>query len=196
MAVLDGYALERAHMVGMSMGGAIAQLVALRHPGRVSSLTAISTVPLGGPAPDLPGPTERYNEHATESERVDWSDARAIGEFLVADARELASARHPFDEAATRALIKEDLERATSPESVINHAMVGLGEPADISAIDAPALVIHGSADPLFPPAHGAALADALPDARLVLIAGGGHELHASDWGQIAGAVIDHTEVD
>ena len=95
VSVLEEYELESAHLVGMSMGGGIALVVALDHPDRVLSLTAISTTKLGEPDPDLPGPTARYLEHAAAAEGVDWSNVQAMGEFLVEDARQLAGTRFP-----------------------------------------------------------------------------------------------------
>jgi pimeloyl-ACP methyl ester carboxylesterase len=195
VAVLDGYGIERAHLVGMSMGGAIAQLVALEHPARVASVTAISTTQVGQPTTELPGPTAEYLEHAGAAEDLDWSDPTAIAEFMVRDSRQLAGTRHPFDEAAARALIDRDLERAISPQSLVNHSLLDGGQAKHGSEeIEAPFLVIHGTADPLFPIEHGVALAGAVPGGRLVKIEGGGHELHEADWDQILDAIVGHTE--
>jgi pimeloyl-ACP methyl ester carboxylesterase len=197
VAVLDEHRVGRAHVVGMSMGGVIAQVVALTHPGRVASLTAISTTAVGEENLDLPGPTADYMEHAAAFDDLDWTDTRALADLIVEDARHLAGTRHPFDEAAARELVTRDLERATDPSRLANHGRVGgdderwKGRVADIAA---PLLVIHGAADPLFPHPHGAALAEAVPGATLVTIEGGGHELHERDWDEILGAIVGHTE--
>lgn len=113
VAVLDAHGLERAHVVGMSMGGAIAQVVALAHPERVASVTTISTTAVGAENPDLPGPTAEYMEHAAAFDDLDWSDTRAVAELLVRDSRALAGTRHPFDEAAARERVTRDLEQAS-----------------------------------------------------------------------------------
>jgi pimeloyl-ACP methyl ester carboxylesterase len=197
VAVLDEHGVERAHVVGMSMGGAIAQLVALAYPDRVASLTAISTTAVGEENPDLPGPTANYMEHAAAFDDLDWSDTQALADLIVEDARQLAGTRHPFDEAAARELVRRDLERAIDPARLQNHGNVGGDEDrwkGRVGEIAAPLLVIHGTADPLFPHRHGVALAEAVPGARLVTIEGGGHELHERDWDQILNAIAGHTQ--
>jgi pimeloyl-ACP methyl ester carboxylesterase len=197
VAVLDEHGVERAHVVGMSMGGAIAQLVALAYPDRVASLTAISTTAVGEENPDLPGPTAKYMEHAAAFDDLDWSDTQALAELIVEDARQLAGTRHPFDEVAARELVRRDLERAIDPARLQNHGNVGGDEDrwkGRVGEIAAPLLVIHGTADPLFPHPHGVALAGAVPGARLVTIEGGGHELHERDWDQILDAIAAHTQ--
>jgi pimeloyl-ACP methyl ester carboxylesterase len=195
VAVLDEHGMERAHVVGMSMGGGIAQVVALDHPDRVLSLTAISTSAIGGLDAVLPGPTREYMEHAAAFDELDWSDTRALADLLVRDARALAGTRHPFDEAAARELVTRDLDRATDPSRLANHASLG-GDGGDrrIGDLRVPLLVIHGTADPLFPHPHGVALAEGVPGARLVTIEGGGHELHPGDWDQMLDAIERHTE--
>jgi pimeloyl-ACP methyl ester carboxylesterase len=194
IVVLDRHGIDRVHLVGMSMGGAIAQLAALKHPARVSTLTIISCTPLGV-EDDLPGPDPEYLRQAQGSDGVDWSDRRQAEEYLVGESRRLAGTRHPFDEAALREFVARDLARTVSPASLINHTLVDGGPtPAGgAAAIAAPLLVVHGTADPLFPYAHGVALAAAVPGSTLVAVEGGGHELHVGDWDQICGAILEHT---
>jgi pimeloyl-ACP methyl ester carboxylesterase len=195
-SVLDEHGVDLAHVVGMSMGGVIAQLVALDYPERVASVTAISTTAVGEEKPDLPGPTAEYMEHAAAFDGLDWSDTRAVADLIVEDARQLAGTRHRFDEAAARELVTRDLERAIDPSRLANHGSMGGGEKprrGRIGEIAAPVLVIHGTADPLFPLPHGVALAEAVPGATLVTIEGGGHELHERDWDQILGAIVAQT---
>jgi pimeloyl-ACP methyl ester carboxylesterase len=197
VGVLDDHEVERAHVVGMSMGGAIAQVVALAHPERVASVTAISTTAIGEENSGLPGPTPEYMEHAAAFDNLDWSDTQALGDLIVEDARQLAGTRHPFDEAVARELVTRDLERAIDPRRLANHASIGGDEDrwkGRIGDLAVPLLVIHGTADPLFPHAHGVALAEAVPGATLVTIDGGGHELHERDWDQMLDAITRHTE--
>jgi pimeloyl-ACP methyl ester carboxylesterase len=196
VAVLDEHGVERAHLVGMSMGGLIAQLVALAYPGRVASVTAISTTAVGEENPDLPGPTAKYMKHAAAFDELDWSDTQAVADLIVEDARHLAGTRHPFDEAAARELVTRDLDRALDPARLVNHTVVGGDEErwrGRIGEIAVPFLVIHGTADPLFPHPHGVALAEAVPGASLVSVEGGGHEIHENDWDQVLGALVGHT---
>ena len=196
VSVLDEHGVERAHVVGMSMGGGIAQVVALAYPDRVASVTAISATAVGEENPDLPGPTGEYMEHAAAFENLDWSDTQAVADLIVEDARQLAGTRHPFDEAGARERVTRDLERAIDPARLANQGELGDGEPTTrrLDEIAAPLLVIHGTADPLIPYPHGVALANAVPGATLVTIEGGGHELHERDWDQMLDAITRHTE--
>jgi len=193
--VLDGHGLGRAHVVGMSLGGMIAQFAALARPDRVASLTAISTSPVGTDASHLPKTTAAYMEHAATGESVDWTDRSQVIDFMLRDVRAIAGTAHPHDAAAARRLIETDHDRARSFVSATNHFMLKGGDrwQGRLGELRPPLLVIHGTADPIFPVEHGAALAAAVPGARLVRIEGGGHELHPDDWETIVTAIAGHT---
>jgi pimeloyl-ACP methyl ester carboxylesterase len=192
--ILDGYAIPSAHIVGMSMGGALAQLVALKHPARVASLTVISSSPVGADTSSLPGPSAAYSAHATQYEKIDWTDRAQVTRLLLAESRVIAGTAHPFDEAGARRLIERDVARARNFGSASNHFIVKESDRQyRLSDLRAPLLVIHGTADPLFPIEHGLALARIVPGARMVRLEGGGHELHQADWDTIIGAIVDHT---
>jgi pimeloyl-ACP methyl ester carboxylesterase len=193
--IMDAYGLPAAHLVGMSMGGMIAQLAALKHRSRVLTLTVISASPFGEDSSGLPGPARAYDEHAAGFGDVDWSDrAQAIG-FLVEESRALAGTAYPFDEAAARSLAEHDHDRADRFASAANHLILEGGDSssARLGELEVPLLVIHGTADPLFPIAHGIALSRAVPDATLVRLEGGGHELHEAHWDRIIAAIVSHT---
>ena len=187
IAVLDGFNIDRAHLVGQSMGGALAQLAAARYPERVATLTLISTSPIVGGHADLPAPDPGYMKQASEAAEPDWSDRDSIAEYILADARALSSVRHPFDEAGMRELLRRDLERARRPESLVNHTLLPHDDPGPLE-IAAPLLVVHGDADPLFPIAHGEAW-----NTELVRLEGGGHVLHEGDWDRVIAAIVRHT---
>ena len=191
VAVLDGYGIERAHILGASMGGALAQALAVRHPDRVASLTLLSTSPIEG-GHELPPPDPAYMEHAGSFADLDWRDSDAVAEMFVADCRAAGSTLHPFDEEATRAFVRADLARARNSAALNNHTLIDHGDgvpEGSLGRIAVPTLVLHGSADPLFPPGHGKALAESIPGASLDLIEGGGHVLHERDWDQLIDAV-------
>ena len=193
--VLDAYAIGAAHLVGVSAGGACAQVLALERRRLVRSLVLISSSPVTEVDRALPPPTEAFGRFL-ETASVDWSDADSVVDHQVAYARVLAGEERPFDETAVRELARREVERARSFQSVQNHDLIagGGGPPGPLSAITAPTLVIHGTADPMFPPAHGEALAREIPRARLLAIEGAGHGIYRADWEEIAAAVIVHTD--
>jgi pimeloyl-ACP methyl ester carboxylesterase len=196
IGVLDGYDIARAHIVGMSLGGMIGQRAAAGYPARVLSLTVVSSTPVVADIAGLPGSDKAWFEHqATTSETVDWSNRTQVVDFVVDDARLIASTVHPFDEAQTRAFVERDYDRSGGYLSATNHGalMQEVSKPGGSRELRAPLLVIHGTTDPVFPIEHGIALANSVPGARLVRIDGGGHELHPADWDTIIGAVVAHT---
>jgi pimeloyl-ACP methyl ester carboxylesterase len=193
--VLDGYGIDRAHVVGTSMGGALAQLFALDHPDRVTSLVLMSTSP-AGPADDLPGVAEPYRTFLATA-KLDWADLASVIDYRVGEMRALGGER-PFDEARVRAFVTRDIERAVSYASTGNHELVdGSGPWRDrLSGIAVPTLVIHGTADPLFPLGHGRALAAEVPGARLQVLDGAGHVLDPADHDAVVRAILDHTSME
>jgi pimeloyl-ACP methyl ester carboxylesterase len=192
--VLEAYDIQAAHVVGCSAGGAFAQLLALDQPDRVRSLVLISTSPATAGDRGLPPPTERFMRFVAEA-RVDWSDATSVIEHRVAYARVLAGPERPFDEAAARRLARRDVARARDFGAMQNHDVLADGEHAagPLSSITAPTLVVHGTADPMFPLAHAQALVAEIPGARLLPLPGGGHGVERADWPAVVPAVLDHT---
>jgi pimeloyl-ACP methyl ester carboxylesterase len=194
VGVLDAYEIPVAHLVGASAGGAFAQLLAVEHPDRVSSLVLISTSPALGGERELPPPTEEFGRFVSTT-AADWSDAESVIEYLVGYAGVLAGGSRPFDEAHHRRLVRRDVERAREFAAVQHHNVLPEGETpsAALSSIAAPTLVIHGTADPMFPIEHGQALAQEIPGARLLSLQGAGHGVDRADWETIAAAILEHT---
>jgi pimeloyl-ACP methyl ester carboxylesterase len=192
--VLDAYEVAAAHVVGVSAGGAFAQLLALEFPERVLSLVLISTSPATPGDRDLPPPTDEFGQFVSTAE-VDWSDRESVIEYLVAYSRLLAGGRRPFDEAAMRGLVRRDVERARDFGAAQNHDLLAEGESSSkpLSSVRVPTLVIHGTADPMFPPEHGEALAREIPGARLLRLEGAGHGVDRADWAAIARGILEHT---
>ena len=114
---------------------------------------------------------------------------------LVAYTRMLSGDERPFEEAEMRDLVRRDIERAHDFAALQNHDLLeGDDRPSGpLSSIGVPALVIHGAADPMFPLAHGQALADEIPGARLLTLEGAGHGLERADWDTVAHAIATHT---
>ena len=198
VGVLDALGLGRAHLVGISMGGAIVQLVALDHPDRVASLTLISTSPAERVDRELPPSADALRAYfASPPPSPDWSDREAVVRYVVEDARVYASPSHAFDEAPWRVYAGREFDRAANIASgLTNHSAIGPGERPRkrLADIGAPTLVIHGSEDPLFPLAHGLALAGEIPGARLLVLEQTGHELPERVWDEVVPAILEHTQ--
>jgi len=194
IAVLDAYGIEKAHVVGMSLGGMIAQILALSVPGRVASLTLISTTPVGLDL-DLPPPSPAYMEHAATGESVDWSDRAQATGFIAGEARVIASTTHPHDAVKTLSFIERDYDRSGGYLSATNHFMLAGGEAVKgkLPGLNVPLTVIHGTADPIFQIVHGKAIADAVKGSTYVVVEGGGHELHEDDWGIVILAIAKNS---
>ena len=192
--VLDAYDIPAAHVAGVSAGGAFAQLLALGFPARVLSLVLISTSPATTGERALPSATETYQQFLASAE-VDWSDRGSVIEYLVGYARVLAGGERPFDKAAVRELVCRDVERARNIAASKNHGMIPAGKVSrqPLSSISVPTLVIHGTADPMFPLEHGQALARETPGARLLQLEGAGHGVERADWETIVHAIVEHT---
>jgi len=169
VGVLDACRHARAHVVGISMGGMIAQLVALRHPARVDRLVLIATHG-GGPGVVPPTP-EAMAALAADRTRP---RAEVVRRAMPWPPSPRPASREP---AAIEALVAL-AEAQPTPEAVFARqlaAILASRRMSRLGAITAPTLVVHGTDDPLVPPANGAALARAIPGARLVELPGCGH---------------------
>jgi pimeloyl-ACP methyl ester carboxylesterase len=194
VGILDALQLPRAHVVGMSMGGGIAQQLALDCPTRLRTLTVMSASPGG---PDLPPATDAIRAaFADPAPEPDWSDREAVIEYIVADLRPYAG-RISLDQERARALAARIVERTIDIRSTMtNHWLLEGGEPIRprLGEITARTLVVHGTDDPLFPLGHAEALAREIPDARLVVLDGVGHEYPPREvWDEFVVAVLEHT---
>jgi pimeloyl-ACP methyl ester carboxylesterase len=200
VGVLDALGLRGAHLVGISMGGALAQRVAVDHPDRVDSLVLIATSPAGpgGPDnPDLPPMSEDLQAYfAAPAELPDWSDRAAVVDFLVDGQRRFFAPRF-FEEARVRRLAERIVDRSTDmAASLTNHWLIDGGQPvrARLADVGAPTLVIHGTVDPLFPYGHAEALARAIPHTELLPLPGVGHQMPPrAVWDTVIPAILRHT---
>ena len=193
--VLDGYGIQSAHVVGMSLGGYLAQLMALKHPQRIKSLTLIASERLAEADPTMPGiDPSVLNYHAKASE-LDWTNREAVIEYQVGSWRLLSGSAHSFDESIICELAGSDFDRTPNPTTAFNHALLQGGEKwlNRLDEIAAPTLVIHGTEDPVLPYAHAKALKAEIPNAELLTLPGTGHELHPDDWLVMIEAIQQHT---
>jgi pimeloyl-ACP methyl ester carboxylesterase/SAM-dependent methyltransferase len=198
MGLLDAIGLRRAHLVGMSTGAEIAQRLAVEHSDRVGSLTLIAASP-GGPggprAADLPAESDRLSAYfAADIPPPDWTDRVAVIDYILDGARAFAGSRG-VDEAHLRQLVGRVFDRTPDmAASVVNHALIeGGGEPVRprLGRVTAPTLVIHGTEDPFLPYGHAEALANEIPDARLLPLDGVGHEMPpVAVWDAVVPAIL------
>ncbi|RYZ07459.1 MAG: alpha/beta hydrolase [Myxococcales bacterium] len=170
--LMDALGIASAHLVGMSLGGMIAQLIALEAPERVLSLALISSTP--GPDERLSPPTAAFLELVSRPPDLSLSAL----EQQLAFCRAFVGPRFPFDEPFYRSLIAADIARGTNLNSSQGRVPMSAGSRLDsLPRIAAPTLVVHGGQDPLFPPEHAQALARGIGSAQLVSWEGVGHEL-------------------
>jgi pimeloyl-ACP methyl ester carboxylesterase len=195
-AVLDGYDIAAANIVGMSMGGGLAQLLALDSPDRVRSLVLMSTSPAVPGERDLPGSDASLGRFLATAQ-VDWADDASVHDYLVDYWRVLWGVERAFDETHIRDVVQRDIDRARNPAAAQNHGLMDDDDEhtarGPLRSIAAPTLVIHGTADPMFPLAHGVALAAEIPGARLLTLEGAGHCVDPADWELVTDAILDHT---
>jgi pimeloyl-ACP methyl ester carboxylesterase len=187
-----------AHVLGISMGGAVAMTLALDRPELVSTLTLLSTS-TGGPGPDngLPAMDPQLAESfASPPPDPDWSDRDAVIAYGLAADRLFAGSL-PYDESAKRELLGRIYDRTRDNEAAAkNHWLLQGGEPVRprLGEIAMPTLVLHGTEDRLFPLGHGEALAAEIPGARLALMEHVGHEVPPpAVWDAVVPDVLQHT---
>lgn len=188
VGVLDALHIKAAHIVGASMGGFIAQLVAINNPDRTLSLTSIMSGPGGHdaipPTPEalealvrMPAPTrEEIIENSLEARRL------------------FAGQGNPFDVDQQRALVERAYDRSYYPVGFGRQYVAILASESRIPAlrkVKVPTLVVHGADDPLVPPENGRRVAAAVPGARYLEFAGAGHNLPPSTWSAVADAIVE-----
>ena len=185
-ALLDALNIRAAHIVGASMGGFIAQLVAINHPDRVLSLTSIMSGPGGS---DMVPPTPEgaavlmASPPETRAERIEQS---------MSFRRVLLGSGDPFDETFERARSTRAIDRAYNPMGVGRQLVAVLAAQSRVERLKqvrVPTLVIHGLDDVLVPVENGRRVAEAVPGARLIELEGMGHDLPKRVWPQVADAI-------
>jgi pimeloyl-ACP methyl ester carboxylesterase len=197
--VLDAHDRPRAHVVGFSMGGAIAQTLAFGRPERVVSLTLLSTSAADGFDRELPPMSAELRDHfAAPPPTPDWSDRAAVIDHLVEAERPFLGPVHA-DDALKRATAGRVFDRTDDVASQANHWILEGGDPVvgRVADVSAPSLVGHGTHDPMFPYPHAEALAAEIRGARLVPLDGVGHEVPPPVvWDVVIPAIIEHTARD
>ena len=176
IGVMSALGVARAHIVGMSMGGMVGQLMAAKFPSRVLSLTSIMS---SSGRRGLPGPTQTARRALLRRPRGAADIDTAI-EYNVQLLQAIGSPSYPTPEKHLRRRVARALRRNCCPGGVVRQilAVTACGDRTpQLQTIVAPTLVIHGAADPLVPLACGVDTAQAIPGARLEVIEGMGHDL-------------------
>jgi pimeloyl-ACP methyl ester carboxylesterase len=189
VGLLDALGIREAHVVGASMGGMIAQLVAIRHPRRVASLTSMMS---STGEPDH-GQSTPEAQAALLTPAPDEEGAYVAA--AVASARIWGSREH-FDADAVAALAAASFARCFCPAGVARQlaALLATGSLAEeLRRLDVPALVIHGLDDTLVTPSGGKRTAQRIRGSRLLLVPGMGHDRPEPLWPLLCGAILDHT---
>lgn len=191
VGLLDHLKVDRAHIVGVSMGGMIAQTVAIEHPDRVLSLTSImSATGAPGTLDSTPEAAAVLNTPAPDPA----ADEEAFVAHGVRNARVIGSPAYPWADAPLRERVLSDMRRAFNPKGVQRQrgAIGASGDRTEkLKALKVPTVVVHGEADPLVPLAGGQATAAAIPGAELRIIPGMGHDLPEALYDTFIDAIAD-----
>ena len=190
--LLAGLGIPAAHVVGVSLGGMVAQQLAIAHPERVSSMVSIMSQ---SGNPEMPGAEPAALAKLAAVAPDPKRDREAYLAHQVSLNQALGSPAYPTPEAELRRMAGLSADRAYAPAGAARQLAAGRGAPdrrPDLRQIACPALVIHGSEDPLIPPICGQDTADNVPGAWFLRINGMGHDLPDQLTGIFAAAIAEN----
>ena len=190
IGLLDALGIDKAHIVGASMGGMIVQEMAIRHADRVLSLCSIMSTTgdraVGQPTAEamtaLLAPPPQNRDEALD---------------LAVKAQKVIGGTYPVDEAKVRERAGRSYDRMNYPMGMARQLVAIMASPdrtPKLQQLDVPTLVIHGAVDPLVTPSGGEATAKAIPGAELLVLDGMGHDTPEQLWPQIVDAIVANTE--
>jgi pimeloyl-ACP methyl ester carboxylesterase len=188
VGLLDHLGVDRAHVCGVSMGGMIAQTIAIRHPRRVASLTSVMS---STGDPDVGTPTSE----AMSALMAPPVATREAYQAAVVHHAQVWGSPGLFDAERLRETAGRAWDRGYHPEGTARQLLAILSSgsrSADLAALSVPTLVIHGTADTLVQPSGGERTAEVIPDAKLLVVEGMGHDLPPALWPQMIDAVAGH----
>jgi pimeloyl-ACP methyl ester carboxylesterase len=190
VGLLDHLGIAAAHVVGVSMGGMIAQTIAIEHPDRVLSLTSIMSTS----SPRIGAPTQAASAVLLAPPATNRQEGV---ERVLATYRVIGSPGYPLDEDWLAEVAGTSYDRAYDPLGVARQLLAihasGDRTPG-LQQLRVPTLVIHGEDDPLVQVEGGRATAEAVPDSTLMVIPGMGHNLPRELWPTILGAITEHAQ--
>lgn len=193
VGLLDGLGLGKAHVCGASMGGMIAQTMAVRYPDRLLSLISMAS---STGNPELASARPPVTDSQSLQPVPVPQEREANIEYMINGMRELSGPGFFFDDTRVRDLAADCYDRCFYPQGAVRQLMAiiasGNRKPA-LAQVNVPTLVIHGDSDPLVPVEYGRDTAEAVPGADLLIIEGMGHDLPRGAWQQIIDAIVIHT---
>jgi pimeloyl-ACP methyl ester carboxylesterase len=189
LGLLDALHIESAHVIGASMGGMIAQELAINHPQRVRSLTSIMST-TGDKK--LPKPSAAFSFKMLRPPPKDINKAVTYGLHVW---RLIHGEHYPFDQQKILGLIKRAITRGFNPAGNTRQLAAILDSPdrtEALSSLKVPSLIIHGEDDPLVPVACGVATAKAIPNAKIKIYPGMGHTIPSQLYEDITTQILGH----
>jgi pimeloyl-ACP methyl ester carboxylesterase len=195
IGLMDALNIEKAHIIGWSMGGMIAQLVAIHYPRRVLSLSSWMSTYWSND-PDVPAMNDELSSRLAEiMEPGPPETLKAFIEGNVKIFRLMSGSRFPFDEEWIRSIMEKSYMRGWSINGSQNHAAAGMASQSRLNALknlNIPTLVIHGTEDPVINYTHGVVCAKVIPGAKLLTLKGVGHEIPVEIIPEMVEAIVKH----
>ena len=190
VSLMDSLNIEKAHIVGASMGGMITQIIALDYPERVKSITPIMTTP-GIQNESLSGPSQELLNSMQKSFVMNLKGRFEDG--VVEIYKQLTGSRFPFDEQDFRNKLAPIVEHGNNPFA-LHGAAIGASpdRTSRLNEINVPTLVIHGTEDAILPLDHGIALADGIKNSARMIMDGVGHEIPEQLYSEIVNAIVEN----
>ena len=190
VSLMDLLNIEKAHIVGASMGGMITQIIALDYPERVKSITPIMTTP-GIQNESLSGPSQELLNAMQKSFVMNLKGR--VEDGVVEIYKQLTGSRFPFDEKEFRKRLAPIVEHGNNPFA-LHGAAIGASpdRTSRLNEINVPTLVIHGTEDTILPLDHGIALADGIKNSTKMIMDKVGHEIPEQLYSEIVNAIIEN----
>ena len=190
VSLMDSLNIEKAHIVGASMGGMITQIIALDYPERVKSITPIMTTP-GIQNESLSGPSQELLNAMRKS--FVFNLKGRVEDGVVEIYKQLTGSRFPFDEKEFRKRLAPIIEHGNNPFA-LHGAAIGASpdRTSRLNEINVPTLVIHGTEDAILPLDHGIALADGIKNSKRMIMDKVGHEIPEQLYSEIVNAIVEN----
>ena len=189
VSLMDHLEVDKAHIIGASLGGMITQIIALDYPERVLSITPIMTSP-GVGDPELSNINPSFVKGIQESALLDAKGRHE--DALVRTYRELTGSRFPFNEKKFRERLNSIMAHGHNPHCKHGETAAGKSRRSRLHEINIPTLVIHGTEDAILGLDHGLVLADNISNAKRFIMEGVGHELPEELADDVTATIIEH----